>query len=325
MKILEKDLVIISKLGGRSENQDAALAYKGKHGTLLIVCDGAGGYNGGSYASKFVTNYLINSFKNFDGKSDIKEYLITNILSCNIELLEISSSDSVLEGMKTTLCMAYIAGSKGISFHVGDSRVYQIRNERIIFKTKDHSYVQDLIKKKEITEKQAKNHPKSNVINRALGAGSKLEIEISDLQIKKNDILFLSTDGIHGLISDDHILKVFKSEKTLALIGEKLTDICDSEGIKNKQSKHDNLTALLYTMEFKKTNFYQIKKNQILLVLLLFIGFVIFIINKQFDNKSKDIAKQKVNVASDSIPKDTLNTAKVDSIDIDSLKFKKTN
>lgn len=320
MKILEKDLVIISKLGGREENQDAALAYKGKQGTLLIVCDGAGGYNGGSYASRFVTNYLINSFQNFDGKLDIKEYLITNILSCNIELLDISSSNNELTGMKTTLSMVYVLGNMGISFHVGDSRVYQIRDERIIFRTKDHSYVQDLIDKKEITEKQAINHPKSNVINRALGASTKLEIEISDLQIKRNDIICLSTDGVHGLISDNRIMSIFAKEKTLASIGEKITDICDSEGIKQKQSRHDNLTLLLYSNEFKKPSFFNIRKNQIIILsgLLIFL-FAFYQIGQRYNiysfGKGLNKSTERNDTIKDLSNKDSINISNIDSLD----------
>ena len=266
----EKDLGIISKIGGREQNQDYALAYKGAKGTLLVLCDGAGGYNGGAFASKWVANYIINSFRSYNGEIEIKEFLIKLIIDSNQQLIEQSNENSELSGMKTTLAMMYIHGDKGISFHLGDSRIYQIRNGRIIFRTKDHSYVQELLDANKISKKDMHKHPKSNVITRALGATLKIEIEVKDLKIKQNDIVLLTSDGVHGLLSDNHILATVNENDSVGKICERLSDLSEIEGIKTKNSKHDNLTVVIFSKEFEKLKF--IFKYKELIVGIAFCG-----------------------------------------------------
>ncbi len=293
----EKGIAINSKIGGREQNQDYALAFKGKMGTLLVLCDGAGGYNGGAFASKWVANYIINSFRNYKGDVEIKEFLINSIIESNKQLIEQGDENSDLSGMKTTLAMIYIHRSKGISFHMGDSRIYQIRDGRIIFRTKDHSYVQELLNDKKISKKDAQNHPKSNIITRALGATLKIQIEVKDLKIKENDIILLTSDGVHGLLSDRQILSTVNNGSSLSEINEKLCDLSEEEGIITKNSKHDNLTVLIFSQEFRKLKFiYQYKEliAAIAIFGLLFFSYWIFIKDfKQPESKDDKITYYK--------------------------------
>ncbi|MBK8701174.1 MAG: serine/threonine-protein phosphatase [Saprospiraceae bacterium] len=255
MRVMENDISIISDSGGRDQNQDFAIAYKGKLGTLLIVCDGAGGYNGGAYASNFVGNSLIQYFRKYDGTVEIKEYLINSIQSVNQQLISQSASDPDLQGMKTTLSMVFLDGSTGIAFHIGDSRIYQIRNGNFVFRSKDHSLVQELLAKREITRKEVLNHPKANVITRAMGAPIKLDIEINDLKFKNGDILLLTTDGIHGVLDDSKILKLVNNGFSLGNINERLLNEAEVEAKKIGILNHDNLTSLLYCKSYSKLPF----------------------------------------------------------------------
>lgn len=289
----EKDIAINSNIGGREQNQDFALAFKGKMGTLLVLCDGAGGYNGGAFASKWVASYIINSFINYKGDVEIKEFLINSIIESNRQLIEQGDENSDLNGMKTTLAMIYIHKSKGISFHLGDSRIYQIRNGRIIFRTKDHSYVQELLNDKKISKKDAQKHPKSNVITRALGATLKIQIEVKDLKIKESDIILLTSDGVHGLLSDRQILSTVNNGSNLSEINKKLCDLSEAEGIKTKNSKHDNLTVLIFSQEFNKLKFIYKQKellSGIAILGFLFLSYWIFI----RDNKPPESEDGKI-------------------------------
>lgn len=307
----ENDIAILSKIGGRDQNQDYALAYKGKMGTLLVICDGAGGYNGGAFASKWVANYIINSFRSYDGNIEIKEFLINSIIESNKQLIEQSDENSDLNGMKTTLAMLYIHCSKGISFHLGDSRIYQIRSGRIIFRTNDHSYVQELINDKKISKKDAHKHPKSNIITRALGATSKIQIEIKDLLINENDIILLTSDGIHGLLTDAQILSNVNNCANLGEICKKLCDLSETEGIKTKNSKHDNLTVLVFCKEFRKLNF--IYKHKELIAGIAVLGLV-FLCYWSFFKTDNNIKLQQTKTDQVTYYKDFLDCEAMDSI-----------
>jgi serine/threonine protein phosphatase PrpC len=252
MALTEKNLSIVSRIGGRKENQDNAIVHTSQHGTILIVCDGAGGYNGGKYASAFVCQYIVTHFKQYNGQIDIKDFLLTVITNANIELLNIASGDPEKEGMKTTLAMAHIKDSKTILFHVGDSRIYHFKLGQLAYRTEDHSYVNELLLQKRITKKEAENHPKSNVITNAMGVHpSSFRVEVKDLNVGSSDLLLLTTDGCHGLISQSKLQSMVRKYADLGELCHKICDYCEMQGQQVKRGMYDNLTIIAYSENYR--------------------------------------------------------------------------
>ena len=137
---MNKNVLIQSRIGGRSENQDFFGSSKTPLGDLIIVCDGMGGHNGGRHAAELAVKTIIEKFEN--STSDRPAYsLQTAIEKANALIWEESNSNPQLKGMGTTVVALLITDERAICCHVGDSRLYQIRNEKIIHRTFDHSHV----------------------------------------------------------------------------------------------------------------------------------------------------------------------------------------
>ena len=140
---------------------------------LYILADGMGGYKGGEIASKLAVtsarNYIENNFKETPKDKDSLIQLIgSSVEYANMVVYEKSKEDPELEGMGTTLEIALIYNNKVYIGHIGDSRIYRIRNEFIRKLTQDHSYVQKLVKDGTITKEEAEHHPQKNMLMKAL-------------------------------------------------------------------------------------------------------------------------------------------------------------
>lgn len=140
---------------------------------IYILADGMGGYKGGEIASRLATEsaakYIKNNFRDIVKEKDEILSLIKNAVEyANMVVYEKSKEDKELEGMGTTLEICLIYNNKAYIGHVGDSRIYRIRNGVIRKLTKDHSYVQQLVEDKKITREEAKTHPKKNMLTKAL-------------------------------------------------------------------------------------------------------------------------------------------------------------
>jgi serine/threonine protein phosphatase PrpC len=239
---------IQSNIGGRIENQDFYGSGQTKFGELLVVCDGMGGHNGGRYAAEKAVEIIIEEVAKCNETSPEKA-LQVSILKANSEIWQESNINVSLKGMGTTVVALLITPEKAICCHVGDSRMYQLRNGKIIHRTSDHSQVFDLVRLGRITEEQARLSDKSNVITRSLGTKLTLKVEITNnLSYKAGDRFLLCTDGIWSMIPENQLIELASGIGDIETIIVNLIEKINTIGITNGRN-HDNLTAALVEME----------------------------------------------------------------------------
>ena len=134
--------------------------------------------------------------------------------------------------------------------HIGDSRVYQLRHHRKVFRTFDHSLVFELVKKKILTEEQARLSEQSNIITRALGLNSEIEIETTERPFKKGDKFMLCTDGIHGSMPEKELIALATRNEDLGKVVGGIASLVDEKGRKDGGG-HDNLTIVMIESQMK--------------------------------------------------------------------------
>ena len=165
----------------RNTNQDSYAAGEMLDGTAwAVVCDGMGGANGGNIASanavKIISEYISSSYHEEMGSNSIKTLLQSALYGANVRLYDMSKTIESLNGMGTTVVSAIISNGIAHIAHAGDSRAYLIHEGKLSQITKDHSIVQSMVDKGQITPEEAKNHPNKNVITRALGVDEDIKI-----------------------------------------------------------------------------------------------------------------------------------------------------
>lgn len=221
----------------RKANEDYFGTFRGAFGTLVVVCDGMGGHKGGAVASRLAVEVIKTHFESLDKEFDPREELRKALIEASNTILEKAAEDDELTGMGSTAVVLLIQDNISYYAHVGDSRIYHIRCKEIKQITKDHSLVQQMVDAGMITEKAAKNHPKKNVITRALGSDGNAEPEVSEaLELCKNDKFVLCSDGLTGFVEDNEILK--NSEKYSPQ--EACTKLVD---MANERGGKDNITV----------------------------------------------------------------------------------
>jgi len=184
----------------RGKNEDAYYATP----PLLAVADGMGGHAAGEVASQLAVGTLA-SWPRWDNP---EQDLWSSILQANRRIYQRAFSDEAYEGMGTTLTAAHLSQQSLFWAHVGDSRLYVMRNGTLIRQTCDHSVVGELQRSGNLTENEARSHPHRNVLTRALGIGEAVSVDRGVLQLKIGDRLLLCTDGLHGCVPEERIARV---------------------------------------------------------------------------------------------------------------------
>lgn len=218
----------------RENNQDAFYVSKDSSLPLYMVADGMGGHNAGEVASTMAMKIIGSNFAMNKGKLTSKEKILklikNSIEEANTKIYLKSLESEECQGMGTTITLAYIHEGEVLLGHVGDSRAYLIRRENIEQLTEDHSFVNELIKIGSITKEQAVNHPKKNMITRAVGSSSIIESDLIARNFKKDDILFLCSDGLFNMINDLEIVQVFNREHDIQKACETLANLANHRG-----------------------------------------------------------------------------------------------
>lgn len=209
---------------------------------LFILADGMGGYNAGEVASKLATltikDYIYSNFeKNKESKESIQNLLINAIEYANNIVYTKAESKKDLSGMGTTLDVCLIYNNKLYVGHIGDSRVYRIRKDFMRKITKDHSYVQTLIEDGKITKEEAFNHPKKNMLTKALGCLEKVEPDVYTKTFIKDDIIIMTSDGLTNMVKENEILTIVKEEK------ENVAQALVNKA--NENGGYDNITVVV--------------------------------------------------------------------------------
>ncbi len=209
---------------------------------LYILADGMGGYNGGEIASKLAVtcakNYIQNNFKETSkDKESLIQLVASSVEYANMIVYEKAKEKPELEGMGTTLEICLIYNNKVYIAHVGDSRIYRIRKEFIRKLTQDHSYVQKLVSDGTITQEEANNHPKKNMLIRALGCNAFVEPDVAIKGFLKEDILIICSDGLTNEVSQQDIYSIAKKDFERA--PKELIDLANQNG------GTDNITVVV--------------------------------------------------------------------------------
>ena len=193
----------------RASNQDNWLAQAPLYG----VADGMGGHKGGETASRVA----LQVFQNAIGRK---------------------TPDESLSGMGTTMSMIWQDDTRLLIAHVGDSRIYRLREGKLRQMTDDHSFVAELVRNNIITPEMAKNHPQRNIITRAVGVDPYVEVDLLEEESEPGDIWLICSDGLHGMVEDEEIQTVL-STMELEEAAERLM----SRALEN--GGHDNITFVL--------------------------------------------------------------------------------
>ena len=194
----------------RNNNEDSLGIFEVDNGILAVVCDGLGGNKAGDVASQLCVNRVHDHFLASE-QSDYLDRIKFSINKANKDLIEKANSSPELKGMATTIEVLFLKNSTAYWGHVGDSRIYFARNGKLKQLTKDHSLVQKLVDEGYLTLKEAEHHPNKNIIMRALGDNSKVEIDLSKIKLNPSDdyLFFMCTDGVTGVMNDNELENIF--------------------------------------------------------------------------------------------------------------------
>jgi len=224
----------------RKENQDYVFVSEtpvGNLSNLFVVADGMGGHKAGDFASRFTVESLIESITN-DAEHNPIKIIRSAMKTANILLREKAKEDAARLGMGTTLVVATIVGHYLYVANLGDSRLYVV-SEEIQQVTRDHSLVEEMIRIGEINREEAHNHPDKNVITRAIGVSSEVDIDFFDLKLQEHDIILLCSDGLSNMVKDEEISKIVKTGSDLSEIAARLIERANENGGK------DNIAVVL--------------------------------------------------------------------------------
>lgn len=218
----------------RKENQDSSAFSVISSGCVwAVVCDGMGGAAGGKVASsaavQCITEKLNREYKETMDSSELSSLLISAVEQANNVVYEKAVSDKELTGMGTTCDLVFVRNSSVHVVHVGDSRTYSIRGGKILQLTEDHSVVQEMVRRGELTEAQAMTHPNKNYITRALGVSSTVHIDYIEADFSYGDVILICSDGLSNYVSQAQMVKTVHENRGVMLI-DTLVEIAKKHG-----------------------------------------------------------------------------------------------
>lgn len=233
-----------SRQGGRSENQDYFKGALLDDGLILTVCDGMGGAQGGRTASHLAVDEIIRTMKESYKSLNPSELLELALTNANRAIFNMAKNDPHLHGMGSTATILYLNDDASYVAHVGDSRVYQLRQGGKQFCTFDHSKVFELVAIGAITREQARTSANSNIITRALGVRYEVKPDIEIRPYKKGDRFVLCCDGIWNTMPEPELLALFSAKGNLEDVTANLVNTVDAIG-RDSNEEYDNLTAIV--------------------------------------------------------------------------------
>ncbi len=226
----------------RAKNEDAFFVMP-EH-NFFTVADGVGGSNAGEIASRTAVNEMAKCFqkKHFGehaAEEEIRDFLLESLDMINAKIYFMALKHMENTGMATTMVAVFFHGGKAYFMNIGDSRAYILRDDKLFQISEDHTYINSLLKQGLITEEEAKLRQDNYKITRAIGAEKDVHPDFYTLDIKPDDIVLLSTDGLHGAIDDIAIEDVLRDrKKTIQERCELLIELA------NRAGGFDNITAI---------------------------------------------------------------------------------
>jgi serine/threonine protein phosphatase PrpC len=220
----------------RKDNEDNYLVSTRRG--LFVVADGMGGHAGGEVASGIVKRVLDEEIEAPLVDIDGEQVLLKALLKANSLILE-QGQDGVYFGMGTTVTAALFQEQKLFIAHIGDSRAYLFREGDLHLLTQDHSLVNELVQKGELTPEEAENHPRRNILTRALGISESPQIDVLHFPVQKGDLLLLCTDGLYNQVHEEELADLLAGKGLLRVKVEKMVNLALQRG------GNDNITAVL--------------------------------------------------------------------------------
>ena len=228
----------------RKQNQDTFKTVQlDKNSLLCVVCDGMGGAKSGNVASQLTADVFVQeverSWNPGQSKDKTSQVLQTAVKLANITVFDQARQFEEFEGMGTTLVAAAIQGKTVTVVNVGDSRAYKIDRMGIRQITKDHSMVQLMVDRGELTPEMARTYPGKNLITRAVGTEPTIMTDVFQLEVEKGDCLLLCSDGLSNMMDDQEILFEVAHGVNKEQCCQRLLDIAKGRGAP------DNVTSVL--------------------------------------------------------------------------------
>lgn len=227
----------------RSENQDAYSICEMKEYTSAVVCDGMGGTNGGRVASSLAVDVyqqeIEEKLRTGMNSQEMALAMSESVKKANEAVRQRAAENKEYQQMGTTLVSAVARKERAVLANVGDSRAYHINRSGIRQITRDHSVVENMVERGDLTPEEAKHHPRRNLITRALGPDADVQTDTFELIWKQGDFILLCSDGLVNTVSDQEILfeVIHNGEPDTCL--ERLLDLSKQRGAP------DNVTMLL--------------------------------------------------------------------------------
>lgn len=226
----------------RGHNEDNILLVPEE--SLYLVADGMGGHASGEVASEMAVQTLSDFFEETSKDQEItwpykmekgREYeenrLSAGIKLSNLRIFESASQNPAQRGMGTTIVALLLIGGTAYFGHVGDSRIYRLREDKLTQVTEDHSLLNDYIKMKDLTEEEIENFPHKNVIVRALGMKETVQVDVNAEKPKSGDTYMLCSDGLNGMITDPVIEQIMvDNSDDLEMCCDKLIEAANANG-----------------------------------------------------------------------------------------------
>ena len=212
---------------------------------VFVVADGMGGHQSGEVASRMAASTVAGYFRASGRTRSVRDSLVSALSDANAKIFARADDSRAHRGMGTTIvAAAYCPGDQMLYIaHAGDSRCYRIREGRMEQLTRDHSLLQDaLLERPDLTESDLAYLPR-NVITRALGIGPSVELDVRAEPVLPGDCFLLCSDGLHGLVTDDDIVKIVVGAPTLTEACRELIKRANANGGK------DNVTSVLIRIE----------------------------------------------------------------------------
>ena len=235
----------------RELNEDRYAVVDSPSGVAWVVCDGMGGSTGGELAAQLAIDALRRELENNEARLP-EVALKSSIVEAN-RVIVLRRQNQVFAGMGTTIVAALITDHEICIGHVGDSRAYLIRNKAIQQLTTDHTYVQELVDRGQISAEEAMEHPQAHILTRCLGSEPGIEVMFKKFYVwpcaqgEEADFLFLCSDGLYSLVSDEEVAQLV-CNRTPQRACIELVDIARSRG------GYDNITMAIIPLEGQLRN-----------------------------------------------------------------------
>ena len=217
----------------RDHNEDSVTIVKNGSGEILMaVADGMGGHKGGEIASSIAITHIGKRFidtSSVGNKEDAINFLKEIVSEANMLLYKYTEDNPESNGMGTTIVMALLTKEFLLFGNIGDSSGFVIKNKKIYKITNDHTLVNLLVKSGEITEEEAKEHPRKNVLMKALGANISVEMDVFDVERDVSAVL-LCSDGLTNMLDEEQIEKVLDSDVDIDAKVQKLINKANNRG-----------------------------------------------------------------------------------------------